>query len=61
MSLVEVKKAVNDMPETTTIDDVIDKLLFIKQLNDAQISIDEGNGISHEEIKRRFADKWLQK
>lgn len=61
MSLVDVKKAVSEMPETATIDDVIDKLIFIKQLNDAQFSIDEGKGVSHEEVKRRFVDKWLKK
>lgn len=49
------------MPETATIDDVIDKLLFINQLDDAQLSIDKGKGISHQEVKRRFADKWLKK
>lgn len=61
MSLVEIKKAVNDMPESATIDDVIDKLIFIKQLKDAQLSIDEGKGISHEDVKQKFADKWLRR
>jgi hypothetical protein len=60
MSIVEIKRVVNEMPETATIDDVLDRLIFIKQLEDAQTEIDEGKGISHQEVKRRFTEKWLK-
>lgn len=42
MSIMDVKKMVIEMPENATIDDVIDKLIFAKQPENAADDIANG-------------------
>ncbi|MCH7677869.1 hypothetical protein IID10_00710 [candidate division KSB1 bacterium] len=48
----EVIKMIQNMPEETSVEDIMAELYFRYQ-------VDEGQGIPHEEVEKRMA-KWLK-
>jgi hypothetical protein len=55
----QVKKIIDNLPDDTTIDDVMHALYIQAKLERAEKSITDGNGISHEDAKQRL-QKWLK-
>lgn len=46
------------MPEQATVPDIMAELYFRQKVDKGLRELDEGKGISHEEVKQRLA-KWL--
>jgi hypothetical protein len=43
-----------ELPADATIDDAIEKLLFVAQTERGIAELDAGQGVPHDEVKRRF-------
>ena len=55
----EVIKMIQNMPEETSVEDIMAELYFRYQVDEGLKQLDEGRGISHEEVEKRMA-KWLK-
>ena len=55
----KVKKIIDNLPDDSTIDDVMHAIYIQAKLERAEMSIADGNGISHEDAKKRL-QKWLK-
>ena len=55
----EVIKMIQNMPEETSVEDIMADLYFRYQVDEGLKQLDEGRGISHEEVEKRMA-KWLK-
>lgn len=53
-----VVSMVKDMPDDTTLDDIMAELYFKAQVDVGLKELDQGKGISHEEVEARMG-KWL--
>lgn len=60
ITLQEIKQSINQMPQEASIDDVIERLIYLRQLDEAMDEIEKGHGIPNEEVKNAYA-KWLKK
>ncbi len=56
----QVIQLIQALPEDVTVDDVMAELYFKLQVDAGLTELDEGKGISHEEVEKRMS-KWLQK
>lgn len=61
VKLKEIKETVNSMPEGSTMDDVIERLIYLQQIDDAMDAIDNGEGISDKVVRENFMQKWSKK
>ncbi len=43
-----------DLPADGTIDNAIEKLVFVAQIERGIAELDAGHGVSHDQVKRRF-------
>ena len=43
-----------ELPADATIDDAIEKLVFVAQIERGDAELDAGRGVPHDEVKRRF-------
>jgi len=55
----EVIKMIQNMPEKTSVEDIMAELYFRYQVDEGLKQLDEGRGIPHEEVEKRMA-KWLK-
>jgi len=46
--------ALQDLRPDATVDDSIEKLVFLAKIDAGLAELDEGKGISHEEVKQRL-------
>jgi DNA gyrase/topoisomerase IV subunit B len=53
----EILKMINNMPEDTSIDDVMEKLYVKVKIEKAIKELDEGKGIPRDQVKEKFK-KW---
>jgi predicted transcriptional regulator len=53
-----VVNMVKDMPDNTTLDDIMAELYFKAQVDAGLKELDDGKGIPHEEVEKRMG-KWL--
>ena len=49
-----ILSALQDLPADATIDDAIERLVFLAKVDAGLAELDEGKGIPHEEVKRRL-------
>ena len=56
----EILKMVKKMPEEASVDDVMEELYFRKKVDTGLEQLDQGEGIAHEEVKKRHS-QWLDK
>jgi len=49
-----ILEALRDLPEDATIDDAIERLVFLAKIERGLAELDAGKGISHDEVKRRL-------
>ena len=46
--------AVQDLPVDATFDDAIERLVFLAKIDEGLAELDAGEGIPHDEVKRRL-------
>lgn len=56
----QVIQMIQSLPDNVTIDDIMAELYFKLQVDTGLKELDEGKGISHEEVEKRMS-KWLTK
>jgi predicted transcriptional regulator len=49
-----ILEALRDLPSDATIDDAIERLVFLARIEEGLAELDAGRGVPHEEVKRRF-------
>lgn len=49
-----ILEALQDLPEDATVDDAIERLVFLARVDAGLAELDAGKGIPHEEVKRRL-------
>jgi predicted transcriptional regulator len=47
-------EAIRGLPEDTSVDDAIERLVFLAKIEAGLAQLDRGEGIPHEEVKRRL-------
>jgi predicted transcriptional regulator len=47
-------EALRTLPPDATVDDAIERLVFMAKVEEGLAQLDAGQGIPHEEVKRRF-------
>ena len=50
----EVIKMIRNMPEETSVEDIMAELYFRYQVDEGLKQLDEGQGIPHEEVEKRY-------
>ena len=50
----EVIKMIQNMPEETSVEDIMAELYFRYQVEEGLKQLDEGQGIPHEEVEKRM-------
>ena len=51
---VQIVKAVSGLPDDATVDDAIERLLFLSKIEQGLEQARQGETIPHEEVKRRI-------
>jgi len=54
-----VKALIDKLPEDSNYEDIIAEIYFKHQVEEGIAELDNGKGVSHEEVKRRL-EKWLK-
>ena len=49
-----ILEALRSLPADATVDDAIERLVFMAKVEEGLAQLDAGQGIPHEEVKRRF-------
>ena len=49
-----ILEALQDLPPDATVDDAIERLVFLAKIDAGLAELDEGKGMSHEEVKKRL-------
>ena len=47
-------EALRTLPPDATVDDAIERLVFMAKVEEGLAQLDAGQGVPHEEVKRRF-------
>ena len=47
-------EAIRELPADATVDDAIERLVFLAKIEEGLAQLDRGEGIPHEEVKRRL-------
>jgi hypothetical protein len=53
----KVKELVEQMPETFSVDDLLERVLLLQKIEVAQKEIENGDGLDWEDVKREM-DQW---
>ena len=48
-------EAMQDLPSDATFDDAIERLIFLAKIDAGLAELDEGKGVSHDEVKRQLS------
>ncbi|MBE2226601.1 MAG: hypothetical protein IAE93_04640 [Ignavibacteria bacterium] len=54
-----VKELIDRLPDDSNYEDIIAEIYFKQQVEEGLTELDDGKGISHEEVKKRL-EKWLK-
>jgi len=46
--------ALDDLPEDATVEQAIERLYFLAKVEKGLAQLDNGEGVAHDEVKRRF-------
>jgi predicted transcriptional regulator len=57
MTKEKVNQTINNLPDSFTIDELIDQLIFIEKIEEGFKQSEEGKVVSNEDVKRMI-DKW---
>lgn len=47
-------EAIRELPEDASVDDAIERLVFLAKIEEGLTQLDRGEGIPHDEVKRRL-------
>jgi predicted transcriptional regulator len=47
-------EAIRDLPVDASVDDAIERLVFLAKIEEGLAQLDRGEGIPHDEVKRRL-------
>jgi len=47
-------EAIRELPPDASVDDVIERLVFLAKIEEGLAQLDRGDGIPHDEVKRRL-------
>lgn len=47
-------EAIRELPENASVDDAIERLVFLAKVEEGLAQLDRGEGIPHNEVKRRL-------
>lgn len=47
-------EVIRELPEDASVDDAIEKLVFLAKMEEGLAQLDRGEGIPHDEVKRRL-------
>ena len=50
-----ILQALEDLPQNATFDDAIERLVFLAKIDAGLAELDAGQGIPHDELKRRLS------
>lgn len=50
----QIIKALREMPADASVDDAIERLIFLAKIEEGLAELDAGKGLSHAEAKRRL-------
>ena len=53
----KVKELVDQMPDTFSVDDLVEKVIILQKIETGQKEINDGNAIDWEDLKREM-DSW---
>ena len=53
----KLNKTINSLPDSFTIDELIDQLIFIEKVEEGMQQSEEGKVVSNEDVKQMI-DKW---
>jgi hypothetical protein len=53
----KVKELVEQMPETFSVDDLVERVLLLQKIEAAQKEIENGEGLDWEDVKKEM-DRW---
>ena len=51
----QIMEAMQDLPSDATFDDAIERLIFLAKIDAGLAELDEGKGVSHDEVKRQLS------
>jgi predicted transcriptional regulator len=54
MTRDRILEALQNLPADATVDDAIERLVFLAKIDAGLAELDEGKGIPHAEVKRRL-------
>ncbi|HWZ17071.1 MAG TPA: hypothetical protein VNW95_17665 [Mucilaginibacter sp.] len=57
LTKVKVKELVEQMPETFSVDDLLERVLLLQKIEVAQKEIENGDGLDWEDVKKEM-DQW---
>ena len=49
-----ILEVLRNLPSDATVDDAIERLVFMARVEEGLAQLDAGQGVPHEEVKRRF-------
>ena len=55
----KVKELIDHMPETFSVDDLVDKVILLQKIEGGEKEIENGEGIDWEDMKKEM-DLWLK-
>ena len=47
-------EAIRELPQDASVDDAIERLVFLAKIEEGLAQLDRGDGIPHDEVKRRL-------
>jgi hypothetical protein len=54
-----IQKVLDQLPEDVDVDVLLDRIILLEKIEDAERRLAAGQGISHDEAQRRF-EAWLK-
>ena len=54
MTRDRILEALHDLPADATVDDAIERLVFLAKIDSGLAELDEGKGLPHAEVKQRL-------
>jgi hypothetical protein len=55
----KVKELIDHMPDTFSVDDVVEKIILLQKVEEGERQIENGEGIDWEDMKKEM-DLWLK-
>ncbi|OFW14430.1 MAG: hypothetical protein A3F70_10755 [Acidobacteria bacterium RIFCSPLOWO2_12_FULL_67_14] len=50
----QMVEAIRELPQDASVDDAIERLVFLAKIEEGLAQLDRGDGIPHDEVKRRL-------